>query len=105
MIFLFLSALFGDALVNMVAEDKEASDVRVPVWERYTLPYETDGDFGVALEVGPYALSRQKMNGTRRIISWNTPCPLKRVGSAKWPHQLGRVVARCTGWDASPCDC
>ena len=33
MIFLFLSALFGDALVNIVAEDKEASGVRVPVWE------------------------------------------------------------------------
>ncbi len=75
MIFLFLSALFGDALVNLVAEDKEASGVRVPVWERYTLPYETDGDFGVALEVGPYALlpTENEWNSTHHFVEYTLP--------------------------------
>ena len=54
MVFLFLSALFGDAFVNIMIEEETNDGVRVPVWERYKLPYETDGDFGVALEVGPY---------------------------------------------------
>ena len=75
MIFLFLSAVFGDALVNMVAEDKEASGVRVPVWERYTLPYETDGEFGVALEVGPYALlpTENEWNSTHHFVEYTLP--------------------------------
>ena len=75
MIFLFLSALFGDALVNMVAENEEASGVRVPVWERYTLPYETDGDFGVALEVGPYALlpTDNEWNSTHHFVEYTLP--------------------------------
>ena len=75
MIFLFLSAVFGDALVNMVAEDEEALGVRVPVWERYTLPYETDGDFGVALEVGPYALlpTENEWNSTHHFVEYTLP--------------------------------
>ena len=75
MIFLFLSAVFGDALVNMVAENEEASGVRVPVWERYTLPYETDGDFGVALEVGPYALlpTDNEWNSTHHFVEYTLP--------------------------------
>ena len=75
MIFLFLSAVFGDALVNMVAEDEETLGVRVPVWERYTLPYETDGDFGVALEVGPYALlpTENEWNSTHHFVEYTLP--------------------------------
>ncbi|MGB0593663.1 MAG: CocE/NonD family hydrolase [Poseidonia sp.] len=75
MIFLFLSAVFGEALVNMVADDKEASGVRVPVWERYTLPYETDGDHGVALEVGPYALlpTENEWNSTHHFVEYTLP--------------------------------
>lgn len=75
MIFLFLSAVFGEALVNMVADDEEASGVRVPVWERYTLPYETDGDHGVALEVGPYALlpTENEWNSTHHFVEYTLP--------------------------------
>ena len=39
LVFLFLSAVFGDALVNLVADDEDTLGVRVPVWERYSLPY------------------------------------------------------------------
>ena len=75
MIFLFLSAVFGDALVNLVAEDEETLGVRVPVWERYTLPYQTDGDFGVALEVGPYALlpTENEWNSTHHFVEYTLP--------------------------------
>lgn len=75
MIFLFLSAVFGEALVNMVADDDQASGVRVPVWERYTLPYETDGDYGVALEVGPYALlpTENEWNSTHHFVEYTLP--------------------------------
>jgi len=56
LVFLFVSAVFGDAIVEAFDGSSSNSDVRVPVWERYTLPYETNGDYGVALEVGPYEI-------------------------------------------------
>ena len=75
LIFLFVSAVFGDALVNMVVDDDEATGVRVPVWERYTLPYETSGDFGVALEVGPYEIlpTENAWNSTHHFVEYTLP--------------------------------
>ena len=82
LVFLFLSAVFGDALVNLVADDEDTLGVRVPVWERYTLPYKTDGDFGVALEVGPYTLlpTENEWNSTHHFVEYTLP--LEEGGAA-----------------------
>ena len=75
LVFLFLSAVFGDAFVNLVADEAEEQGVRVPVWERYTLPYETDGDFGIALEVGPYDVlpTENEWNSTHHFVEYTLP--------------------------------
>ena len=75
MVFLFLSAVFGDAFVNLVADEEIERGTRVPVWDRYTLPYETDGDFGVALEVGPYDVlpTENEWNSTHHFVEYTLP--------------------------------
>ena len=75
LVFLFLSAVFGDAFVNLVADEEVEQGIRVPVWERYTLPYETDGDFGVALEVGPYDVlpTENEWNSTHHFVEYTLP--------------------------------
>jgi len=75
LVFLFLSAVFGEALVDLLVDDDESSDVRVPVWERSTLPYKTDGEFGVALEVGPYEIlpTENEWNSTHHFVEYTLP--------------------------------
>ena len=80
--FLFVSAVFGDAFVNLVVDNERENDVRVPVWERYKLPYQTNGDFGVALEVGPYDLlpTENEWNSTHHFVEYTLP--LEEGGAA-----------------------
>lgn len=75
LVFLFVSAVFGDAIVEAIDGSSSSSDVRVPVWERYTLPYETDGDYGVALEVGPYEIlqTENEWNSTHTFVEYEIP--------------------------------
>ena len=82
LVFLFLSAVFGEALMDALLEDEASSDTRVPVWERYKLPYQTDGDFGVALEVGPYELlpTENEWNSTHYFVEYTLP--LEEGGAA-----------------------
>ena len=70
--FLFVSALYEDTLAGMMAEDESTNSMRVPVWERYTMPYETAGDYGVALEVGPYELlaTENAWNSTHHFVEY-----------------------------------
>ena len=56
LVFLILSMSFSQVFVNEAVQEEEISSVRVDVWDRYKLPYETTGEFGVALEEGPYEL-------------------------------------------------
>ena len=82
LVFLFLSAYFAETLVNIVVEDESDDTLRVPVWERYKLPYETDGDFGVALEVGPYEVlqTENEWNSTHYFVEYTLP--LEEGGAA-----------------------
>lgn len=82
LVFLFLSAVFGETLVNIMIEDESDDTLRVPVWERYKLPYETDGDFGVALEVGPYDVlpTENEWNSTHYFVEYTLP--LEEGGAA-----------------------
>ena len=82
LVFLFLSAVFGETLVNIIIDDESDDTLRVPVWERYKLPYETDGDFGVALEVGPYEVlpTENEWNSTHYFVEYTLP--LEEGGAA-----------------------
>jgi len=82
LVFLFISAVFGETLVDLLVDDEDTSGVRVPVWERSTLPYETDGDFGVALEVGPYDIlpTENEWNSTHHFVEYTLP--LEEGGAA-----------------------
>ena len=82
LVFLFVSAVFGDAFVNLVVDNERENDVRMPVWERYKLPYQTNGDFGVALEVGPYDLlpTENEWNSTHHFVEYTLP--LEEGGAA-----------------------
>ena len=73
--FLFISALHEDALSNLMASGDGDGSVRVPVWERYTLPYETSGEYGVALEVGPYEIlpTDNAWNSTHHFVEYTLP--------------------------------
>ena len=51
LVFLFVSALFGDSLVTH-SQDSSVEQGNVPIWERYLEDYTVDGDFGIVLEEG-----------------------------------------------------
>ena len=38
LVFLFVSAVFGSSVVDMLEDEEQSNTVRVPVWERNTLP-------------------------------------------------------------------
>ena len=94
LVFLFVSAVFGDAFVNIVVDNERENDVH-PV-ERYKLPYQTNGDFGVALEVGPYDLLPTEMNGILRITSLNTRCRSKRAVRHQTASSARSYGAKCS---------
>ena len=75
LVFLFVSAVFGEALLETIEDEEQQSSVRVPVWERFTQPYATDGEFGVALEVGPYQLlpTENEWNSTHHFVEYALP--------------------------------
>ena len=75
LVFLFMSALFGEAVMDLMTEQEDESGVRVPVWERNTLPYQTSGEFGVALETGPYELlgTDNEWNSTHHFVEYSLP--------------------------------
>ena len=76
LVFLFVSAVFGEAVMDFVVDEEGPSNpYRVPVWERSTLPYETEGDFGIALEVGPYEIlaTENEWNSTHHFVEYSLP--------------------------------
>lgn len=82
LVFLFLSAIYGEAIVNLLDENESENGVRVPVWERYLQPYETDGEHGVALEVGDYEIlpTGNEWNSTHYFVEYSLP--LEEGGAA-----------------------
>ena len=75
LVFLFVSAVFGDALVDIIDDQDQKTNVRVPVWERNTLPYQTEGDFSIALELGPYEIlpTENEWNSTHHFVEYTLP--------------------------------
>ena len=75
LVFLFISAVFGEAVMDLVSEEEQRQGIRVPVWERSMMPYETDGEFGVALEIGPYEIlaTENEWNSTHHFVEYTLP--------------------------------
>ena len=75
LVFLFLSAVFGDAFIDLISDEDNDVGVRVPVWERANMPYEVTGDFGVALETGPYDImpTDNEWNSTHYFVEYELP--------------------------------
>ena len=81
LVFLFVSALFGDSFVNVV-QDRSSEQGNVPIWERYLEDYTVDTDFGYILEVGPYEIleTPNEWNSTHHFVEYILP--LEEGGAA-----------------------
>ena len=75
LVFLVLSMSFSQVFVNEAVQEEEISGARVDVWDRYKLPYETTGEFGIALEEGPYELlpTDNQWNSTHYFVEYTLP--------------------------------
>ena len=75
LVFLFVSAVFGEAVMELATEEESNVGVRVPVWERSSMPYQTDGEFGIALETGPYEIlaTDNEWNSTHHFVEYSLP--------------------------------
>ena len=75
LVFLFSGALFVDAIINSNVAEKEYYNGRVPVWERELMDYNVTGEFGVALEVGPYEqlATENEWNSTHHFVEYTLP--------------------------------
>ena len=73
--FLFAGALFVETVMESLVEDDSTYNGRVPVWERELLEFETTGDFGVAIETGPYSLlpTENEWNSTHHFVEYTLP--------------------------------
>ncbi len=82
LVFLLLSRHVFDLFSEIGDDDEVDNALRVEVWERYKLPYETGGDYGVALEVGPYELmpTENAWNSTHHFVEYTLP--LEEGGAA-----------------------
>ena len=82
LVFLLLSRHVFDLFSEIGDDDERDNALRVEVWERYKLPYETGGDFGVALEVGPYEImpTENAWNSTHHFVEYTLP--LEEGGAA-----------------------
>ena len=92
LVFLFISAVFGEAVMDFASEEEQRQGIRVPVWERSMMPYETDGEFGVALEIGPYEIlaTNNEWNSTHHFVEYTLPleeggaAPNAKISLAVW---------------------
>ncbi|MDA7464256.1 CocE/NonD family hydrolase [Candidatus Poseidonia alphae] len=73
--FLFAGALFVDTVMEGLVDEEPAYNGRVPVWEREMLDFETSGDFGIAIETGPYAVlsTDNEWNSTHHFVEYIMP--------------------------------
>ena len=56
-------------------DEEPAYNGRVPVWEREMLDFETSGDFGIAIETGPYTVlsTDNEWNSTHHFVEYIMP--------------------------------
>ena len=81
-VFLFISATFGNSISSIVDDENQTSGPYVPVWERYTMDYKTDTEHGYVLETGPYEIleTANEWNSTHHFVEYELP--LEEGGAA-----------------------
>ena len=81
-VFLFVSAVLTNAVLDIISEEDQNVGVRVPVWERSTQAYETSGEFGMVLETGQYDIlpTANEWNSTHTFVEYLLP--LEEGGAA-----------------------
>lgn len=74
-VFVFMSMIFSPFAENLVEENEDRSEVRVPVWERGNLDYITDMDFGYVMEFGEYGQleTSNEWNSTHVFVDFELP--------------------------------
>ena len=94
LVFLFVSALFGDSLVTH-SQDSSVEQGNVPIWERYLEDYTVDGDFGIVLEEGQYTIleTTNEWNSTHHFVEY--VLPIEEGGAA--PNGLIRMPGSLSG--------
>lgn len=73
--FLFAGALFVETIMDGLVDEDPSYNGRVPVWERGLLGFETSGDFGIAIETGPYSVlsTDNEWNSTHHFVEYTLP--------------------------------
>ena len=81
-VFLFLSATFGNAVTQITGEENSSTGEYVPLWERYLQDYSTDGPHGYVLETGTYQIleTANEWNSTHHFVEYELP--LEEGGAA-----------------------
>ena len=74
-IFMFLAGIYGETITNNLILEEPKSNVRVPVWERGSLDYVTDQDFGQVMEFGEYEIlgTDNEWNSTHVFVEYELP--------------------------------
>ena len=74
-VFLLVAVVFGDVVDKKMTEQESNVGVRVPVWERGSQNYITDGEFGEVLEFGEYKLKEtsNEWGSTHVFVEYDLP--------------------------------
>ncbi|RAH15564.1 MAG: hypothetical protein CMB20_001485, partial [Methanobacteriota archaeon] len=74
-VFLLVAVVFGDVVDKKMTEQEANVGVRVPVWERGSQNYITDGEFGEVLEFGEYKLKEtsNEWGSTHVFVEYDLP--------------------------------
>ena len=81
-VFLFISATFGNTVSSSVGDSTNQAGENVPVWERYLMDYKTDTEHGFVLETGSYEVleTANEWNSTHHFVEYTLP--LEEGGAA-----------------------
>ena len=81
-VFLMLGIAYGEVANNLYSSEDDERGVRVPVWERGTLNYITDQDYGQVMEFGTYDVleTENEWNSTHVFVEYELP--LEEGGAA-----------------------
>ena len=99
-VFLFISATFGDSISSYAKDENDSTSARVEVWERQFENYRTDTDHGYVLENGTYTIleTDNEWNSVHHYVEYELPleeggaAPNGLISLAVWRPNVGPDV-------------
>ena len=90
-VFLFISAYFGEYVSSNVAESDATERSYVKLEDRYMEDYVTDGEFGYVIDEGPYSLleTDNEYGSTHYFVEYELP--ESEGGAATDPNDVPRI--------------